>query len=556
MADASYDAVVIGGGPNGLTLACYLANAGMEVAVLERQHELGGGACGEELPLPGFLSNPCANFHAFFRSPPWRDFKLWEKGAKYIFSELAPAALFDDGTCLQGYPIMEVVDPLTTEDRYSPGNVERNLKEIARFSQRDAETGSILIEKYLRKWHDAYWEWALSPPAPWGEKDAIERLLDDPVDGIDPMYQMMTCKEVAYDLFESKELRTRFMRSALSSTGCYPGDVMHVADAIDRFRVILSVSSPAAFPASGTHTIAHALQKALTEMGGKFFVHHEVDRILIDNGAANGVRLVDGTEIEAKKLVVSDVDPNQTLLRFVGEDNISPQLARRVRNFSYDRANLFWVHVAIHELPKYKAADFNPDCLRASKVEYLPKDSEALAEKHQMEIFSQGIPEKLYLLVGIDSMVDKTRAPEGKHNVLFEQFAAPARYFSEREWLRMKKEIVAEIVRQWQWYAPNMTWDNVIGAYANTPLDVANRNINMLEGSWSVGAHTASQMGRFRPCPELSRYQVPNINNLYLCGAGQHYGGTMSGRSGYNCYKVIAQDLGLPKVWEEKGRPY
>jgi len=119
----------------------------------------------------------------------------------------------------------------------------------------------------------------------------------------------------------------------------------------------------------------------------------------------------------------------------------------------------------------------------------------------------------------------------------------------------MKKDIISEMVKQWQWYAPNMTWDNVIAAYCNTPDDVVKRNPNMHEGGWVIGAHVASQMGRFRPCPELARYRTP-IKNLYLCGASQHYGGGLRGRSGYNCYKIIAEDFGLPKVWEEKGRSY
>ncbi len=554
MADASYDALIIGGGPNGLIVALYLARAGMNVAVLERQHELGGGGCSEELPLPGFVSNPCAHFHFFYRAPVWQDFKLWEKGGEYVFSDLGPAVIYDDDTCYQTYPGSVVADPITYAERYSPENFAKTVREIARFSQKDAETANMIFERFERKWDRALAEWRFNPPFLWGQKDPLEMLFDDPKDGMDPLYQVMTVKEVAWDLFESAELRNMFMRSAMSSACCFPGDVMHIGDVIDQIRVVLALFTPAS-PRSGTHTIIHALQRALSEIGGKFFVHHEVDKVLIDNGRAVGVRLADGTEIEAKKLVVSDAEPNQTMFRFVGEEYLSPQLARRVQNFSFDRANLFWVHIAFHELPQYKAADYNPDCLRAYRFFYLPKDPEILAYKHQIELFTRGIPEKLCLLVGIDSMLDKTRAPEGQHNVLFEQFTAPARYFSEREWLRMKKEIVDELVRQWQWYAPNMTWDNIIGAYANTPQDVADRNINMREGSWSVGAMTASQMGRNRPCPELARYRTP-IKDLYMCGAAMHYGGGFRGRNGYNCYKILAEDFGLPKVWEEKGRPY
>ena len=166
-----------------------------------------------------------------------------------------------------------------------------------------------------------------------------------------------------------------------------------------------------------------------------------------------------------------------------------------------------------------------------------------------------GIPEKIILFTSPESLWDKSRAPEGKHIIQVEQFTAPARFFSEREWLQMSQDFIKEMIRQWQWYAPNMTEDNFLGAYITTPSDTVQRNIDMIEGSWAVGAMMASQMGRFRPVPELSDYRTP-INNLYLCSGAAHFAGGIGRPCGYNCYKNIAQDLGLRKIWEEKGRSF
>jgi len=87
MPDKSYDAVIVGGGHHGTIIACYLQNAGIKTVVFERQHELGGGACGEELPLPGFIQNTCAHFTRFWAHPAYTDFNLREYGLKYIFPE-------------------------------------------------------------------------------------------------------------------------------------------------------------------------------------------------------------------------------------------------------------------------------------------------------------------------------------------------------------------------------------------------------------------------------------------------------------------------------------
>ena len=133
-------------------------------------------------------------------------------------------------------------------------------------------------------------------------------------------------------------------------------------------------------------------------MGGKFFVHHEVDKVLIENGTAKGIRLVDGTEIKARKLVVADVDINQLIFRMIGEEYVSPEIARKVRNINYDRGQILWGAVAVHELPEYKAVSFNPDCEELVCLYLLPKDAEYMCEKYKRDIYTRGFAQKLYLM--------------------------------------------------------------------------------------------------------------------------------------------------------------
>ncbi|MGA8831945.1 MAG: hypothetical protein WB554_10090, partial [Desulfomonilaceae bacterium] len=116
-------------------------------------------------------------------------------------------------------------------------------------------------------------------------------------------------------------------------------------------------------------------------------------------------------------------------------------------------------------------------------------------------------------------------------------------------------EIVEIMREQWSWYAPNMTKDNVIATHITTPMDVQMRNLNMPQGGWTGEDMIASQMGRMRPFPELAFYRLP-VKNLYLASAAAHSGPGIGRGSAYNCFKVIAEDFGLPKIWEQKGRPY
>jgi phytoene dehydrogenase-like protein len=173
-----------------------------------------------------------------------------------------------------------------------------------------------------------------------------------------------------------------------------------------------------------------------------------------------------------------------------------------------------------------------------------------LSGKYQQERWDLGIANKLYLLVAPDSQWDRTRAPAGRFTALLEEFTCPWRNFSEKEWLKMKREVVGRMVKEWAKYAPNVTMDNFIEAFITTPDDVVNRNPCMPGGGWGALDSDLSHLGRMRPFPEISNYRMP-VKNYYLCSSAAHSAHGIGRGSGYNCYKIISQDYKLKyKPWE------
>ena len=549
MSDGKYDAIVLGGGLHGLIMACYLQKAGFKTAIFERLPELGGGIASREGPLPGFTMNTCAHWTRFYGHPAYELFKLKDKGLQYIFPEQNEAMIFDNETCLVEYSAFRVVDHETGRAEFSEQNAKKTLNEIARFSKNDSNTAEELLRRYVAKWRSAFRKYRNTPPTRWGVKNELEKLCDDPKDGIDPVYQFMTCQQIAYDLFESEEMRTLFMRAAMTSTGCAPEDVIGLHVFVHTIGLVLSWE-PGAIAIGGSKSISSALQKSFTEMGGVFSTNSEVTKCKIVGGRVKGIRLKDGTEVEAKELVVSDLSAYQTICQLVGEDYIIPKIIRRVKNIRYDRHNVMWINLAVHELPKYKAACFNPDCGPQPRLYIGPRNADYMATKYLPEILVNGIASRLFMFTSADTIWDKSRAPEGKHLIGIEEFGAPARFFSASEWEQIKSKLECKIIEEWQRYAPNMTSDNVIAISVTTPYDILTGHPNMHEGSISCGDMIASQEDRFRPIPELSGYRMP-IKNLYLCSSAAHSGVGTSKGSSYCCYQVIAKDFGLDTFSEE-----
>ncbi|MEE8339259.1 MAG: NAD(P)/FAD-dependent oxidoreductase [Xanthomonadales bacterium] len=553
MTDARYDSIVIGGGHHGTIMACYLAKAGMSVAVLERHTAFGGGAISEEGPAPGFRQNPCAHFTRFYGHPAYEDFNLREEGLEYVFPEQNEGMIFDDGSSFIGYSAYRVVDPVTGRTELAPDNVQKTYEQIKAFSQRDADMYLRLFEQYNKYWKAAFHKHRFTAPPAWPTPDPLEELMAIPDSGIEPVHQFMSIRQIAYDYFESPELRTLFMRATLTSGGCFPDDPGGLMTLVHAMGLVLSFE-PAAIVKGGTQSITDALVSAGKKLGVEYFTGRNVDKIIVEGGQATGVELIDGSRIDSS-IVVSDLGLPQTYLRLLRDETISDRIRHRLSNIHYDRGQILWGNVAMHELPKYKAEHLNPGVGTQPRLYTGAKDPDYFASKYQHDIFLLGFPQQLYVLTAPDSIWDRTRAPEGKNTVLIEDFTAPARFFSGTEWTRIKEDFVNQWLDKWETYAPNMTRDNIIATRIYSPYDVLSGHPDMIEGGWTEGSMIASQLGRFRPFPELASYRSP-IKNLYQCSSNLHSAAGIGRGSGYIAYKAIAEDRGLPRFWEMAKRDF
>ena len=554
MADASFDVVVVGGGHQALIAANYMIRNGYSVGLFEQRRELGGGGCTESRPIPGFLGNPCAHVAGLWASPVNQDFKLHERGLNYIFPRVHSSMVFPDERCIVSYRSFEW-DKETGMVVPQEDIVEKNIKEVERISPKDADTlARLTTEGKVWQWGFAAQGVLWSPPALPDEIDLVEALIQDPNSGIDRRHQFMTATEYVSDLFESDELRAHSLRM-LGSAGIYPDDPAPLPVMLSNVPMQVIGFGGAVYE-GGTHNAIHAFQRALSEEGGKFFVGADVDEILVENGRATGVKLADGTRIEAKKMVISSIVITQTLARHLRNVDLGPKGAeyrRKIAKLRFDRGQIFWGHIAFHELPQYKAAAWNPDCGEARWIFMGDADIEYMDREYRyrnQHIRPGQWPERLYLWEGTDSKWDPRYAPPGKHVALLEEMAFPASWRTEAEWMQIKKEAPDHFLRQWQRFAPNMTWDNVIAANIDTPWDIMHRSDNFVEGNWGLIAGTPSQWGAMRPIPEFAQYQIPEIQDFWMAAGSCHYSLGLTGWAGYNCYKRIAQKHDLWKPWE------
>ena len=543
MADKSFDAIIIGGGNKGLVLAMYLAKYGnMDVGIFERRHELGGGWSSEESAAPGFITDTHATHMAKFYHEPimsWDFPEFHEKAGKWIPYDVAHGSIFsEDNSSLAFYGFE--TDPDQT----------KTAGQIARFSRKDADTWLHWYKQFKEKIEPALYA-TIFNPVPREGPFAIEACYTDPSVGIEPIWYVKSPIELLRDLFESEEIVAHFLRTVYAWSGNQPVD--NNAAGLNQFLGNFLFGMFGAVEGC-THDWAHACHKIFLENGGKSLTKHEVESVIIENGTARGVRLTNGSEVEARKLVVSTLSPEQLCFQLVGEEYFEPRTVRRIKHLSKRHIAITWYHWAVNELPHYTAADNNPDIDRCSALNLITKDPEALIREYCWRRLGK-IPPELTLMVWSQSFHDKKRAPRGKYIMGSEQFVLGANQMTPHEWREFKKQHAEDAIRYWHTFAPNMSWDNVIDYDPLTPFDCVRLSNMGPTGTWAIIDNIPSQMGRFRPVPELARHKTP-VKNLYATGSAWPFTGCAMFAQGYNCYKIIAEDFDVDKPWEKDGRPY
>ena len=257
-------------------------------------------------PAPGFRGNFCAHFTRYYGHPAYKEFNLRDEGLEYTFPDTNEAAVFDDGTSYVAYAGLPGGGSQDRKNRIQRNKRQKNLssrlKSFRRPMRKPISTGrkNTTITSDRRSMNSD-----MPVPTPYGVPDALERLALDPKTGFDPSMHFMTAKEWAHFIFESPELRILMMRGFLTSCGIYPDDVPGIMFAFATLHLVVGWET-AAIAKGGTGSITESLVSAGEKLGVEYHINSEVDRLIIDNNKAKGIKLLDGTEIEAKQMVVSD----------------------------------------------------------------------------------------------------------------------------------------------------------------------------------------------------------------------------------------------------------
>jgi len=515
MSAPRYDAVLIGGGHNGLVAAAYLARAGKKTLVLERRPLIGGAAVTEEI-FPGFKFSVFSYVVSLLRPEIIRDLDLPRHG-------------------LQILPLESTITPLDNGDYLgSWSDPDETRRELERHSRHDADAASV----FGRLMH--HMAMAVKPiigmvppdPASLAPSD-LRGLLklgghfrSLGAERFHALHKLMTMSSADYldEWFEFGPLKATKSASGIIGTFLGPRSpgsayvlLHHYMGEIDgAFRAW-------GFQKGGTGGISNAIAGAARAAGAEVRTDAAVERVIVRNGRATGVALASGEEIAAD-LVVSGLDPRLTFTKLVEPGSLPGELVEGVRRYKF-RGSSGKVNLALSGLPDFTCLPGNGPHLRGAvsispSIEYL----ERAYDDAKYGEFSRNP----YMDIVIPSMIDPGMAPPGKHVMsIFVQYAP---YALNGGWTDAKREAFGDaVVNTLERYAPNIK-SLILHRQVLTPADIE-RITGLSEGNIFQGELALQQLFFLRPVPEWAKYRTP-IHGYWQCGAGTHPGGGIMGASG------------------------
>ncbi len=521
----TYDAIIIGGGHNGLVTACYLAKARRKVLVLERRYIV-GGACVSEETFPGFKVSTAAYVNSLFRPEIVRDLNLRAYGFEAVERNPASFSPFLDGRYL-----------MLGRDRAS------DLAEIAKFSRSDAqaypryeamlERVASVIEPTLTQIPPNLIKPGLGdlPPAL-----ALGRALQKMGPNMNEAIEMLTgaARPILDRWFESEQLKATLATDAI--IGAFMAPSMP-GTAYVLFHHVMGETNGNkgvwAYMRGGMGGLTQALAEAAIDLGVEIRTEAEVAKILTKDGAVTGVALSNGDEFRARA-VASGVDMHLTFDRFLAGEPLPDDFRAALTRISYDSASVK-INVALDRLPSFSALPGHDAGPQHHGTVHLCETQDFIERAYDDAKYGEPSREPVVECC-LPSSVDPTVAPEGKH--LMSMFVQYAPYqLKHGPWTQAIKDDFADrcfaIVER---YAPGFT-GSVIDRQILSPVDIE-ETFGLTGGNIFQGAMPLHSLYAFRPVPGYANYRTP-IKNLFMCGSAAHPGGGVMGAPGWNAAREM-----------------
>ena len=522
--DQEWDVILIGAGQNNFALGTYLGLAGLKTVICESRLENGGRLASEEITMPGYWHNTLAYFQDNREiSPVWKELK-WDDShhAEFVSPPVISSLLLPDGLSIS-----------------HSQSLEDTIDSIAKFSQRDATAWRQTHDKFHRLIREFLIPYYYHAPQSDG---AVNRKLEADAVGRDfKRLWQMTPRQLVDELFETDGVKALVLSQMAIPRGVA---VDYKGGGIEVLKMIAGDEKPE-LARGGSHSIAQVLQRAYVHNGGQIRAVHPVEKILIENGCAVGVRLGDGREWKARVAVVSNVDPYATFSEMVGEENLPRNFTEQIKAIELDEFSYFQIHLALKAPVRYALHEArNPSVGQAMNVNMGPQRPENLDEMWK-EIRAGEFPQRACLHAICPTAFDPQQAPKAKHAAsLFMPVPFQLKGRRPEDWVKLKNNFMESVLKIWREYATNLTDDNIEMKVAMDPFYLAGRWPNMRRGSVWVARKTAAQMGANRPFDELSSYRTP-IEKLYQVGVATHPADAVMAGSGYNCWQAMKEDLKL-----------
>lgn len=530
-----YDAIIVGAGHNGLTNAAYLARAGLDVVVVEKNDYIGGAAVTRQMH-EGWHYSSCSYVCSMMRQAIHRDLDLSQHGLLLV-PYLGTVSFADDGTTLLSYHHGDA--GYNELRRHSPHDADAMFRfqaDLGRYAQ--------FIRKTLMR----------TPPDPssfkprdimellflgkqlWslGEKEIYEYI----------RFFTMSAAEFLDDYFENDLIKASMASPGIIGTAlgvCSPGSAYvllhHVMGDVDGSVGAWGLAR------GGMGAISNAIASAMQAAGGEIRTNAGVQQILVKNGQASGVLLENGEEIQGK-IVVSNLDAKRTFTKVMDRKDLPPGIFEKAENFKI-RGSSGKVNIALSGLPKFIGTPDNPYVNRGGQA--FIGSIETMERAY--DCWKRGTwSDDPFIESVIPSAWDPTVAPPGKHWMSnFVQYC-PAQ-LADGPWTPEKRDQFGQtVVNKIERYSPGFK-DLIVHMEVRTPHEIENE-VGLTEGNIFQGELTVDQLFFNRPFPGYSQYRMP-VKKLYMCGASTHPGGGVSAACGANAAREILRDLKLPNTVPE-----